>query len=59
MVWHQFYNSPYNFAVLQQFAKWLYPEEFADMDPVGNFAEFHDRFLPISYSGTFFASVAE
>lgn len=59
VVWHQFYNSPYNFAVLQQFAKWFYPEEFADMDPVGNFAEFHDRFLPISYSGTFFASAAE
>lgn len=50
-VWRQFYNSPYNFAVLQQFAKWFYPEEFADMDPVTNFAEFHDRFLPISYSG--------
>ena len=59
VVWHQFYNSPYNFAVLQQFAKWFYPEEFADMDPVANFAEFHDRFLPISYSGTFFASAAE
>ena len=59
VVWHQFYNSPYNFAVLQQFAKWFYPDEFADMDPVANFAEFHDRFLPISYSGTFFASATE
>ena len=59
VVWHQFYNSPYNFAVLQQFAKWFYPEEFADMDPVANFAEFHDRFLPIGYSGTFFVSAAE
>ena len=59
VVWHQFYNSPYNFAVLQQFAKWFYPEEFADLDPVANFAEFHDRFLPIGYSGTFFVSAAE
>ena len=58
-VWHQFYNSPYNFAVLQQFAKWFYPEEFADMDPIANFTEFHDRFLPISYSGTFFVSAVE
>ena len=56
VVWHQFYNSPYNFAVLQQFAKWFYPDEFADMDPIANFSEFHDRFLPIGYSGTFFAS---
>ena len=59
VVWHQFYNSPYNFVVLQQFAKWFYPEEFADMDPVANFAEFHDRFLPISYSGAFFVSTVE
>ncbi len=59
VVWHQFYNSPYNFVVLQQFAKWFYPEEFADMDPVANFAEFHDRFLPISYSGAFFVSAVE
>lgn len=59
VVWHQFYNSPYNFVVLQQFAKWFYPEEFADVDPIANFAEFHDRFLPISYSGAFFISAKE
>ncbi len=59
VVWHQFYNSPYHFVVLQQFAKWFYPEEFRDVDPVANFAEFHDRFLPIDYSGTFMLSVNE
>ena len=59
VVWHQFYNSPYHFVVLQQFAKWFYPEAFADVDPVANFAEFHDRFLPIDYSGTFLVSVNE
>ena len=59
VVWHQFYNSPYNFVVLQQFAKWFYPEEFADVDPTENFAEFHRRFLPIEYSGTFFVSAVE
>ena len=58
-VWHQFYNSPYHFVALQQFAKWFYPEQFADVDPVANFDEFHRRFLPISYSGTFFISATE
>ena len=58
-VWHQFYNSPYHFVVLQQFAKWFYPELFEDIDPVANFAEFHDRFLPIGYSGTFMVSAKE
>ncbi|MDE2686865.1 MAG: ABC transporter substrate-binding protein [Chloroflexota bacterium] len=55
-VWHQFYNSPYHFVVLQQFAKWFHPELFEDIDPVANFAEFHEKFLPIGYSGTFMVS---
>ena len=59
VVWHQFYNSPYHFVVLQQFAKWFHPKLFADIDPVANFAEFHRRFLPIEYSGTFMLSVNE
>ncbi|MFQ5873478.1 MAG: ABC transporter substrate-binding protein [Dehalococcoidia bacterium] len=56
-VWHQFYTSIYNFAALQQFAKWFYPEEFNDLDPKANFEEFHDKFLPIDYSGTFWVSL--
>ena len=58
-VWHQFYNSPYHFVVLQQFAKWFHPELFEDIDPVANFAEFHEKFLPIGYSGTFMVSAKE
>ncbi len=56
-IWHQFYNSPYHFVALQQFAKWLYPEEFQDIDPAANFAAFHKEFLPIDYSGTFWADL--
>ena len=58
-VWHQFYNSPYHFVVLQQFAKWFHPETFADIDPVANFSEFHDKFLPIEYSGIFWVTNQE
>lgn len=57
-VWHQFYNSPYHFAVLQQFAKWLHPDRFGDLDPEGTLRDFHSNFLPFSYSGTFWVSVA-
>jgi iron complex transport system substrate-binding protein len=56
-VWHQFYNSPFNFAVLQQFAKWMYPDLFADIDPAANLKAYHERFLPIGYSGTFWVSL--
>jgi iron complex transport system substrate-binding protein len=43
-------------VALQVFSKWLYPEEFAELDPEATFKEFHDRFLPIDYSGTFWVS---
>lgn len=56
-VWHQFYGSPYNFVVLQQFAKWQHPQLFADLDPERTFRELHERFLPIPYSGTFWVSL--
>ena len=55
-IWHNFYNSPYHFAALQQFAKWFHPELFEDIDPVANLAEYHEKFLPIGYSGTFMVS---
>jgi iron complex transport system substrate-binding protein len=57
-IWHQFYNSPYHFVALQQFAKWLYPQEFTDVDPAQTFKEFHEQFLPIEYSGSFWTSLS-
>jgi len=56
-VWHQFYNAPMHCAVLQQFAKWNYPEEFADIDPEATLRTYHEKFLPITYSGTFWVSL--
>ena len=56
-VYHQFYNSPYHFVALQAFAKWFYPDEFADVDPVGNFRALHDSFLPVDYSGVFWSAL--
>jgi iron complex transport system substrate-binding protein len=58
-VWHQFYNSPFHFAVLQQFAKWMYPDLFADIDPAANLQTYHQRFLPIEYSGTFWVTLRD
>lgn len=48
-IWHQFYNSPYEFIAVQQLAKWFHPDLFFDMDPGKTFAEYHKRFLPIEY----------
>lgn len=56
-VYHQFYNSPYHFVVMQQFAKWFHPELFEDLDPHASWQELHDRFLPIDTSGIFWAAL--
>jgi iron complex transport system substrate-binding protein len=47
----------FNFFALQQMAKWFYPEEFADVDPVANLKEFYRRFMPVEYSGTWSAQI--
>ncbi len=56
-IWHQFYNSPYQFVAVQQIAKWLHPDLFKDLDPDATFKELHDRFLPVTYHPGYFASL--
>ena len=52
-IYHQYYNSPYHFIAVQAFAKWFYPDDFKDVDPMATQAELHERFLPIENSGLF------
>lgn len=56
-VWHQFYGAPYEFYPIQQFAKWLHPELFADLDPDQTFKEFHESFLPVTFKPGYFISL--
>jgi iron complex transport system substrate-binding protein len=58
-IWHQFYNSPYEFFAVQQFAKWFHPDLFADLDPNATFAEYHRRFLPIDYRPGYSISLSD
>ncbi|WP_020611685.1 ABC transporter substrate-binding protein [Sediminispirochaeta bajacaliforniensis] len=50
-LFHGFSFRIYNFAGIQAVACWLHPELFADVDPAENFREFHERFMPVPYSG--------
>ncbi len=50
-IFHTYDCRIYNFAGLQAFAKWFYPEEFKDVDPEAGVIEFHKRFMPVDYSG--------
>jgi iron complex transport system substrate-binding protein len=58
-IWHQFYNSPYEFVAVQQLAKWFHPDLFADLDPNATFAEYHRRFLPIEYRPGYSISLSD
>ncbi|WP_339775141.1 ABC transporter substrate-binding protein [uncultured Thalassospira sp.] len=56
-IWHQFYNSPYQFVALQQLAKWFHPDLFTDIDADETFRVLHERFLPIEYQPGYFATL--
>jgi len=58
-IWHQFYNSPYQFVAIQQLAKWFHPTLFAELDPDAAFRELHERFLPVPYEPGYFVSLPE
>ena len=56
-IWHQFYNTPYQFVAIQEIAKWLHPDLFKDLDPEATFKELHERFLPLPYKSGYFVSL--
>lgn len=55
-VWHQFYDSPFNYLALEQFAVWLQPELFSDLNPEEHLQQAHKEYLPFEASGVFFVS---
>ncbi|WP_244543210.1 ABC transporter substrate-binding protein [Bosea sp. CRIB-10] len=57
-IWHQFYTSPYQFVALQQIARWLHPELFADLDAEETLRRLHERFLPIAYRPGYWIDIA-
>ncbi|MDP2753683.1 MAG: ABC transporter substrate-binding protein [Nitrospirota bacterium] len=56
---HMFPWNIFDFAATQFMAKSFYPEEFKDLDPEKNLREFHERFLPVNYSGVWMLSLKE
>ncbi|MCG3179354.1 MAG: hypothetical protein BIFFINMI_01688 [Phycisphaerae bacterium] len=50
-VFHGFCMHAGNFSTVQQLAKWLYPDLFADLHPQQALEEFHRRFMPVDCSG--------
>jgi len=38
-VYHQFYNHPYNIVGMEYLAKFIYPQQFKDLDPAKTYHE--------------------
>ena len=53
-VWHQFYDSPLNYIAIEQFAKWLHPDEFKDLEPEKDLKEAHKKYVAFDATGVFF-----
>jgi iron complex transport system substrate-binding protein len=56
-IWHQFYNSPYQFVAIQEIATWLHPELFKDIDASATLKTLHERFLPLPYEPGYWVTV--
>lgn len=53
-IWHQFYNSPFNYLAMLQIAQWLHPDEFKDVDVQKKWMDAHERWDIMSGEGAFF-----
>jgi iron complex transport system substrate-binding protein len=51
---HGLCRTLFDFVAMQYIAKRLYPEAFADIDPEKSFRDYHAKYLPVQYSGTWF-----
>jgi len=49
---HGLCRTLFDYVAMQYIAKQLYPQAFTDVDPVASFRDYHARFLPVSFSGT-------
>lgn len=56
---HGLARTLYDFSAMQYIAKQLYPEAFSDVDPAASFREYHEKFLPVPYGGTWMMDVGE
>jgi iron complex transport system substrate-binding protein len=53
---YNLYNKPFGFAGVEAMAKILYPDEFKDLNPEKDIDDFFNKYMPVKFSGTFWAS---
>lgn len=56
---HSLTRSLMDWISMQYIAKQLYPEHFGDADPATALRDFHDRYLPVAFAGTWMARLTD
>ncbi|MFP4521264.1 MAG: ABC transporter substrate-binding protein, partial [Fibrobacterota bacterium] len=51
-IFHGLSRHIYDFVCLQYFASWFHPEKCGEFNPELSWREFHEMFLPVTFSGT-------
>ena len=49
---HGLCRALFDYTATYYLAKQVYPEQFADIDPVGELRRYHEQFLPVHFEGT-------
>ncbi len=57
-LWHNFYLSPYHLLDVEVFAKALYPQLFASLDPQKTLQQLYQQFLPLPLTGTYWTRLS-
>ena len=52
---HGLCRALFDYTATYFIAKQLYPEQFSDIDPVGELRRYHEQFLPVTFEGTWMA----
>jgi len=52
-IYHQFYDSPFNFLAVEAIAKFLHPTLFTDIDPQADIESVHRDYTALDSSGVF------
>lgn len=55
---HGLCRTLFDWVAMQYIAKRLHPKAFADVDPIASFADYHAKFLPVPFSGTWMAKIS-
>jgi iron complex transport system substrate-binding protein len=55
---HGLSRSLWDFTAMQFIAKALWPAQFTDIDPVAELRDYHAKWLPVPFEGTWMARLA-